>query len=124
MRIGVPKEIFEGEKRVATTPDVAAQLQKLGFSVAVESGAGVAAAFDDAAYRAAGVTIIDDPRTLWSTSEIILKVRPPEHHPALNQDEVDLLRAGQTLIAFLWPAQNPDLLKRLASYEERLRKQP
>jgi NAD(P) transhydrogenase subunit alpha len=115
MRIGVPKEVHDGDKRVATTPEVAAQLQKLGFSVAIEQGAGVPAAFDDAAYRAAGVTIVDDPRALWSESDIILKVRPPERHPVLNLDEVDLLHQGQTLITFLWPAQNPDLLKRLAA---------
>ncbi len=114
MRIGVPKEIHDGERRVATSPDVAAHLQKLGFTVAVEAGAGVDASFEDAAYRQAGVTIVDDPASLWSASDIILKVRAPERHPALNGDEVDLLHAGQVLIAFLWPGQNPDLLKRLS----------
>jgi NAD(P) transhydrogenase subunit alpha len=100
--------------RVATSPDVAAQLQKLGFTVAVEAGAGRNASFEDAAYRAAGVTIVDDAATVWSSCDVVLKVRPPERHPALGKDEVDLLRAGQILIAFLWPGQNPDLLKRLA----------
>jgi NAD(P) transhydrogenase subunit alpha len=114
MRIGVPKEIHEGEMRCATTPDVAAQLEKLGFSVAIEAGAGVPASFEDAAYRAAGVTVVEDPASLWSTSDIILKVRAPERHPGLDRDEVDLLHPGQVLIAFLWPAQHPDLLKRLA----------
>jgi NAD(P) transhydrogenase subunit alpha len=99
--------------RVATTPDVAAQLQKLGFTVAVEAGAGVPASFDDAAYRQAGCVIVEDTASLWSTSDIILKVRAPERHPGLGRDEIDLLRAGQVLIAFLWPGQNPDLLKRL-----------
>jgi proton-translocating NAD(P)+ transhydrogenase subunit alpha len=113
MKIGVPKEIHEGEMRVATTPEVASQLQKLGFTVAIEAGAGVPASFDDAAFRAAGVEVIDDPRQLWASSDIILKVRPPERHPALNVDEVDLLHPGQTLIAFLWPAQNPEMLRRL-----------
>src|SRR5262245_12251548 len=113
MRIGVPKEVHEGERRVATTPEVASQLQKLGFTVAVESGAGVHASFEDSAYRAAGVTIVDDAQTVWSSSDIILKVRGPEHHPVLHRDEVDLLHKGQVLIAFLWPGQNPDLLKRL-----------
>ncbi len=115
MKIGVPKEVHDGEMRVATSPDVAAQLQKLGFTVAVESGAGRNASFEDAAYRAAGVTMVDDPATLWSSSDIVLKVRAPERHPALGRDEVDLLRAGQILVAFLWPGQNPDLLKRLAA---------
>jgi proton-translocating NAD(P)+ transhydrogenase subunit alpha len=121
MRIGVPKEIHEGEARVATSPEVAGQLQKLGFTVAVESGAGIKANFTDGAFRAAGATIIDDTRTLWSTSDIILKVRAPERHPGLDpglandaEDEIDLLQQGQVLVAFLWPGQNPDLLKRLA----------
>ena len=69
----------------------------------------------DDAYRAAGVTVVTDTRALWSSSDIILKVRAPERHPALGVNEVDLLREGQVLIAFLWPAQNPDLLKRLAA---------
>ena len=60
MRIGVPKEIHEGERRVATTPEVAAQLQKLGFTVAIEAGAGERAAFNDDAYRAAGATVVTD----------------------------------------------------------------
>jgi NAD(P) transhydrogenase subunit alpha len=114
MKIGVPKEVHDGERRVATTPDVAGQLQKLGFTVAIETGAGLNASFNDSAYRAAGVTIVDDPRALWTTSDIIIKVRAPERHPTLGVDEADLLRQGQVLIAFLWPGQNPDLLKRLA----------
>jgi NAD(P) transhydrogenase subunit alpha len=114
MRIGIPKEIHPGEMRVATTPDVAIQLEKLGFTVSVEAGAGLGASMDDAAYEAAKATIVRDTRELWSTCDIILKVRAPEHHPKLGCDEMDLLRPGQTLIAFLWPAQNPELLKRLA----------
>jgi NAD(P) transhydrogenase subunit alpha len=101
--------------RVATSPDVATQLQKLGFTVAIEAGAGRTANFEDEAYRQAGVTVLGDAASVWSSSDIILKVRAPERHPALNVDEVDLLRPGQMLIAFLWPAQNPDLLKRLAA---------
>jgi NAD(P) transhydrogenase subunit alpha len=114
MRIGVPKEVHEGERRVATTPGVAAELQKLGFTVAIESGAGINASFDDAAYRAAGVTVIDGPEALWSTSDIVIKVRAPERHPAVGRHEVDLVHSGQILIAFLWPGQNPDLLQQLA----------
>jgi NAD(P) transhydrogenase subunit alpha len=107
MKIGVPKELHDGEKRVATTPEVAAQLQKLGFGVQVESGAGAAASFTDEAYRAAGAGIVPTAHELWTTSDIILKVRPPV------DSEVSLLRAGQVLIAFLWPAQSPALLERL-----------
>ena len=84
MKIGVPREIHPQEKRVATTPQVAAQLQKLGFSVALEAGAGEEASFSDAAYREAGVEIVADARTLWEQSDIVLKVRAPEEHPQLG----------------------------------------
>jgi NAD(P) transhydrogenase subunit alpha len=107
MRIGVPKEIYDGECRVATTPDVVAQLKKLGFDVAVESGAGEKASFSDDAYREAGCEIIDSASDLWSKSDLVLKVRAPE------SDEAARLRSDQTLISFLWPAQNPELLKQL-----------
>ena len=107
MRIGVPKEIYDGECRVATTPDVVTQLIKLGFDVAVESGAGVKASYSDDAYREAGCEVIDSTSDLWSKSDIVLKVRAPEG------DEAGRLRADQALISFLWPAQNPELLKQL-----------
>ena len=113
MRIGIPKEIFEDERRVAATPEVAAQLKKLGFDVAVESGAGAAASFDDDAYRNAGVEISHDAASLWSSSDIILKVRAPADGGP--QDELGYLREGQVLISFLWPAQNPQLLDKLAA---------
>jgi len=114
MKIGVPKEIHSGEKRVATTPEVAEQLQKLGFLVAVETGAGKAANFADDAYREAGAEIIEDTKTLWESSDIIFKVRGPENHPKLRIDEVELLSEGKTLISFIWPAQNAELMQRLA----------
>jgi NAD(P) transhydrogenase subunit alpha len=107
--IGVPKEIFPGEKRVATVPDVVQKLVKLGFAVAVQSGAGEAASIDDDAYRAAGATIVTDAAGLWSGSDIVFKVRAP------SRDEVDLLREGGTLVSFIWPAQNPELLQALAA---------
>jgi len=110
MKIGVPKEIHEGEKRVATTPEVIGHLRKLGFEVIVETGAGSLANFSDALYTEAGATIANDAKSVWNDSDIILKVRGPE----LNGPEIDLLKEGQILISFLWPAQNPDLLKKLA----------
>ena len=115
MKIGVPKEIHPGEKRVATTPEVAERLQKLGFSVAVESGAGEQANFLDDTYRAVGVEIIADTKSLWESADLILKVRGPENHPGLGVDEVELLQPGKTLISFIWPAQNGELMKRLAA---------
>ena len=114
MRIGVPKEVQENERRVATTPQVVAQLQKLGFDVAVESGAGSAANFSDSAYQEAGATVVSDTRSLWSDSDIILKVRSPQPHPVLNIDEMELLHEGQTLVSFMAPAQNPQLLEKFA----------
>ena len=110
MKIGVPKEIHDGEKRVATTPEVIGHLKKLGFEVIVEAGAGSLANFSDAAYTEAGAIIANEVKSIWNDSDIILKVRGPE----LNGPEIDLLKEGQILISFLWPAQNPDLLKKLA----------
>ena len=107
MRIGVPKEIFAGEKRVATTPDVATQLMKLGFDVSIESGAGEGSNFSDSAYSDVGCDFVGSASELWSKSDIVLKVRAPEG------DEASQLRSNQTLISFLWPAQNPELLKQL-----------
>ena len=114
MRIGVPREIEEGEKRVALTPEVATQLQKLGFTLAIETGAGAAASFSDEQYRTAGVEIVDDPRDLWRHSDIIMKVRPPKEHPELGFYGVELLGKGQTLISFLYPAMNQEMLQALA----------
>ena len=107
MKIGVPREIHTGEQRVATTPDVAKELIKLGFDVAVESGAGAAANYSDKAYESAGCTIVAKAEDIWKRSDLILKVRAPEG------GEEARLRSDQTLISFLWPAQNPELLKQL-----------
>ena len=114
MKIGIPKEVHAGEKRVATTPEVAKQLIKLGFEVAIEAGAGSAANFSDASYVEAGATVVKNTKEIWTESDIILKVRGPELNPDLNTEEVDLLKENQIFISFLWPAQNPDLLKKLA----------
>jgi NAD(P) transhydrogenase subunit alpha len=105
MIIGAPKELAAGEKRVALSPDSARQLQKLGYDCMVETGAGVAAGFTDVAYEAAGVKIAKSAADLWKSADIIAKVR------ALDAAEQKRLRAGQTVISFFWPAQNPDLLE-------------
>jgi proton-translocating NAD(P)+ transhydrogenase subunit alpha len=109
LTIGVPREVFPGEKRVATVPDVVEKLIKLGFGVVVESGAGDAANFPDDAYRAAGAQIVATASELWSKADVVFKVRPPS--PA----EVTMLREGATLIGFVWPAQNPELMRELAA---------
>ena len=107
--IGVPRETAAGEKRVATAPEVVEKLVKLGFRVAVQSGAGDAANFADDTYRAAGAEIIDDAARLWASADIVFKVRAP------STAEVALMREGGTLVSFIWPAQNPELMQALAA---------
>lgn len=107
MRIGVPREIHAGERRVATTPDVATQLMKLGFDVSIEKGAGVESSYSDAAYAEVGCDVVATSEELWASADIILKVRAPETVEAVLLDD------SKTLISFIWPAQNPELLKQL-----------
>jgi NAD(P) transhydrogenase subunit alpha len=107
MKIGIPREIHAGEQRVATTPDVASQLIKLGYSVAIESGAGAAAKFPDGEYEAAGCDVVASADEIWDQSDIIMKVRAPEG------GEESKLRADQTLISFVMPGQNSELLDTL-----------
>jgi len=112
MRIGVPKEISGSEARVAVTPGVAARLiDKLGFEVVVERGAGTAAGYPDPAYEQAGCALVDDA---WSDVQIVLKVNPPRD---LGDDEheADRLQEGTTLISMVDPARNAELLERLAA---------
>ncbi len=108
LTIGVPRESFAGEKRVAAVPDVVEKLIKLGFEVAVETGAGAAANFGDETYRAAGARIAGSAAELLGGADLVFKVRAPT--PA----EIDLMRPGTTLVSFLWPAQNPELMQALA----------
>ncbi|WP_213989525.1 Re/Si-specific NAD(P)(+) transhydrogenase subunit alpha [Sodalis sp. dw_96] len=107
MRIGVPKERLANEARVAATPKTVEQLLKLGFTVAIESGAGKLASFEDAAFIAAGASVTDSS-DVWQ-SDIILKVNAP------TDDEIPLIKNGSTLVSFIWPAQNPALLEKLSA---------
>ena len=109
MTIGVPRETFAGEKRVATVPEVVQKLTKLGFEVLVESGAGAASNFPDEAYDAAGARIAPDAAALYAGADMIFKVRAP------TEDEVALMQPGSTLVSFVWPAQNPELMQALAA---------
>ena len=115
MKVGVPNEVFPGERRVAATPQSVKRLRKLGFEVQIERGAGESADYPDANYVEAGATIVDDVEQLWATSDIVLKMNAPEQHPKLHKHEADLLREGGTLISFIWPAQSEELVKRLAA---------
>ncbi|HUJ00525.1 MAG TPA: Re/Si-specific NAD(P)(+) transhydrogenase subunit alpha [Usitatibacter sp.] len=107
--IGVPKEIFPGEKRVATVPEVVPRLAKLGFGVIVQSGAGDAASIGDDAYEAAGAKVVPDAAAVWADADVIFKVRAP------SPEEAQQLREGRILVSFIWPAQNPDLMRALAA---------
>jgi len=108
LTIGIPRETAAGEKRVATVPEVVEKLIKLGFKVAVESRAGDAANCNDDSYRQAGAEIIEGAPKLWAASDIVFKVTVP------TSAEVELMREGGALIGFIWPAQNPELMKQLA----------
>lgn len=110
LTVGVPRETYPNERRVAITPQNVALLLKKGFSrVLIERGAGEAAELLDQAYEQAGATLVDRA-TVWSQSNIILKVRGPQ-----PGDEIEALQQGSTIISFLYPAQNKQLVDQLAS---------
>lgn len=106
--IGIPKETYANECRVAATPDTAKKLQKLGFEVIIQTGAGSLANFSDEAYQNADCRIVADLNTLLNEADIFLKVRPP------SSEEVAQFPLNKTLISFIWPAQNAELLENLA----------
>jgi NAD(P) transhydrogenase subunit alpha len=108
LTIGVPRETYAGEKRVATVPEVVEKLLKLGFAVRVETGAGAGANFSDETYQAAGAQIAGSAAELLDSSDIVFKVRAPA------TEEIALMRPGSTLVSFIWPAQNPQLMQQLA----------
>jgi NAD(P) transhydrogenase subunit alpha len=105
--IGIPKEVAAGECRVAAAPENVAKFIKLGFEVSIEAGAGQAAKFPDALYEQSGATVLSAAE-VWDKADILLKIRPPQ------DSEVELAREGATLISLIQPAQNGDLLERLA----------
>lgn len=104
MKIGVPTETNKGEMRVAMTPNSAIQIQKLGHSCLIQSGAGSLAKFSDADYEAVGVKVIKTAAELWKQADVISKVRPP------TDSEIKKLNADKTLISFAYPGQNQTLL--------------
>src|SRR5574344_1009042 len=107
MQIGIPKESFAGETRVAATPATVIGLKKLGFTVLVESGAGNGASFDDSAYIEAGAEI-GKAADIWAC-KLIYKVLAP------NDNEIKSLTEGTTLVSFFWPAQHPELIEKLSA---------
>jgi H+-translocating NAD(P) transhydrogenase subunit alpha len=114
MKVGIPKEIYPHEARVAAVPETVHKIRKLGFDVVVEAGAGDAATFADSTYVEAGATIAPNPETLYAEADVVLKVRQPIGLGG-GKHEVDRLKEGSTLISFIWPAQNKELLERLAA---------
>jgi H+-translocating NAD(P) transhydrogenase subunit alpha len=108
MKIGIPRESVAGEKRVAITPDVAVRLIAMGFTVAIEPGAGVGSDYADDTYLEAGA-VLQSAEVLWSSADLILKVRSPV------AGEVERMRSDSWLISFIWPAQQPDLMKQFAA---------
>jgi len=107
MIIGVPKEIYPEEQRVALVPRGAEALRKMGFEILVESSAGEAADYSDAKYEEVGVTIAQSAKEIWEQSDIVIKVREPQ------TSEADMMKEGGTLISFFWPAKNRELLEHL-----------
>ena len=113
MKVGIPKEIYPHECRVAATPDTVEKMVKLGLEVVIEAGAGEASSFADAAYIEAGARIAD-ATAVFAEADLVLKVRQPTARPG-GGHEADLLKPGATLISFIWPAQNKPLVDRLAA---------
>jgi NAD(P) transhydrogenase subunit alpha len=114
MKVAIPREIHPGERRVAATPETVKRLIQLGFEVSIGAGAGEGSSMGDADYAAAGARVLSDTAALWQEADIVLKVRPPELDSSLGRHEADLLHASSTLVSFIWPAANQELVQRLA----------
>jgi NAD(P) transhydrogenase subunit alpha len=107
MKIGVPKEIVAGERRVALVPKEVEKLVAAGFEVQIEAGAGGGSFFSDGAYEEAGASIVDGAKAAYD-ADVVFKVRKPE------PSEVELLKAGSMLVGFLEPLTSLELMKQLA----------
>lgn len=115
MILGIPKEIVEGETRVAIVPESVGKLTgKLGHTVKIESGAGLASGFSDAEYTKEGAEVTSDAASIYSQSDVVLKVQRPIDHPALGKHELDLMKKGALYIGFFQPLNHPQLAKRAA----------
>ena len=112
MKIGIPKEVMEGEIRVATTPSMVSTLVRSKHEVTVEAECGVSASFSDSQYQDAGATVLEDPVKLYQNVDIIFKVRPPTGHPKLNCHEAELVREGGNYIGFLAPLTGKEAIEK------------
>ncbi|MBI5419760.1 MAG: Re/Si-specific NAD(P)(+) transhydrogenase subunit alpha [Deltaproteobacteria bacterium] len=115
MKIGVVKEIREGERRIALVPESCRKLVQAGIQVAVESGAGEGAFFPDESYREAGAGIENDVAGLLSSADFVLKVQPPDFNQAQGRHEADMMREGAMLLGTLAPTRYPDVVEKLAA---------
>ena len=114
MILAVPKEILQGENRVACVPDVTSKYIKAGFEVHIESNAGLSAGFKNADYEKAGAKIVDNLNDLYSNADIVLKVQRPLDHPSAGKHELDLMKKDLILITFLYPLHQFELAKKCA----------
>ncbi|HSQ65854.1 MAG TPA: Re/Si-specific NAD(P)(+) transhydrogenase subunit alpha [Polyangiaceae bacterium] len=112
-KVGIPKEIFPNERRVAATPITVGKMLKLGVEVLLEAGAGEGAHFQDGTYAEVGARVVPTAE-LWAESDLILKVRPPMLRTD-GKHEADLLKEGGKLISFIWPGINKGLVESLAA---------
>jgi NAD(P) transhydrogenase subunit alpha len=115
MKIAVPREIREGERRVALVPESCGKLTQAGLRVAVESGAGERAFFSDGSFREAGAEVENDPAGLLASADLVLKVHPPALHPSAGVHEADMMREGAMLLCTLMPARHPGAVETLAA---------
>ncbi|MEE8419795.1 MAG: Re/Si-specific NAD(P)(+) transhydrogenase subunit alpha [Dehalococcoidales bacterium] len=115
MKIGVPKEIVPGERRVALAPDMVGKLKEAGADVLVEAGAGSEAYLNDGVYKDAGATLVSGAEELFKQSDVILKLQQPVKNDALGKEELDMMKEGAVLITFLQPLVNHELVKKLAA---------
>ena len=104
MKIGIPLETAEGERRVAATPDTVKKLKKMGFEVMISAGAGDRASYRDELYEEVGAEITDHA-TVWSSADLLLKVAPP------SLEEAKAMKSGSVFMGLLWPAENEALME-------------
>lgn len=114
MRIGIPKEVVQGEKRVAFVPAAVAQVKKKNHEVIIESGAGLESMFSDDLYVKAGATVVKNARELYNIAEIIFKVQPPSIHPDTKKNEAEMVPEGSAYIGYLSPFTHADVIRTLA----------
>ena len=114
MKVGVPKEVRPNERRVALVPESVNKLTTAGIDVLVQAGAGGSAHFLDQAYKTAGATIVPDAQTVFESADVVVKVQRPASNEGLAKPEVEMMRSGAVLIAFLQPLYYPELAKELA----------